>query len=124
MNRPEIFSSKDVAGLKFDAAGLLPAIVQSAETKRVLMLAWMNAESLALTLDRGETVFWSRSRQELWHKGATSGNTQLVRRIEHDCDADALLIFVKESGPACHTGAESCFDTKTIFFNSEPEASA
>ena len=81
------------------------------------MMAWMNAESIALTLDRGETVFWSRSRQELWHKGSTSGNTQVVRRIELDCDADTLLISVSESGPACHNGSESCFDTQILYTN-------
>ena len=97
--------------LKFDANGLIPAIVQSSQTKRVLMMAWMNAESIAKSLELGETVFWSRSRQEFWHKGATSGNTQKIDRFEFDCDSDALLIQVTESGPACHTGAESCFDT-------------
>jgi phosphoribosyl-AMP cyclohydrolase len=74
------------------------------------MVAWMNRESLALTLERSETVFYSRSRQELWHKGATSGNTQRVISIEVDCDSDALLIQVHENGPACHNGHESCFD--------------
>lgn len=101
--------------LVFNEQGLIPAIVQSADTDRVLMLAWMNSESLSQTLELGETVFYSRSRQELWHKGATSGNTQTVVKIELDCDADSLLILVKENGPACHNGTESCFDTKTIF---------
>ena len=122
MNQPKHFSAADIAGLKLDDAGLIAAIVQSAESKRVLMMAWMNAESLALTLERGETVFWSRSRQELWHKGATSGNTQVVRSIEVDCDADVLLIQVTEAGPACHNGTESCFDTQTIYSNLEPKA--
>jgi phosphoribosyl-AMP cyclohydrolase len=116
------FTSKDIAGLKFNEAGLIPAVIQSAETKRVLMMAWMNAESLALTLDRGETVFWSRSRGEIWHKGATSGNAQVVQSIQLDCDADTLLILVSEAGPACHTGTESCFDTKTIYSNPEQKA--
>lgn len=101
--------------LVFNEQGLIPAIVQSADTDRVLMLAWMNSESLSQTLELGETVFYSRSRQELWHKGATSGNTQTVVKIELDCDADSLLILVKENGPACHNGTQSCFDTKTIF---------
>jgi len=122
MNQPHSFSAADIAALKFDSNGLIAAIVQSAESKRVLMMAWMNAESLALTLERGETVFWSRSRGELWHKGATSGNTQLVRSIELDCDADVLLIQVTENGPACHNGTESCFDTKTIYSNLDFEA--
>jgi phosphoribosyl-AMP cyclohydrolase len=95
--------------LKFDANGLIPAIVQDAETKAVLMLAYMNAQSLQLTLERGETYFWSRSRGELWHKGGTSGNIQRVLAISVDCDADTLLIQVQPSGPACHTGEQTCF---------------
>ena len=95
--------------IKYDASGLIPAIVQDAETKEVLTLAYMNAESLRLTLETGETVFWSRSRQELWHKGATSGNTQKVVEIKVDCDADALVVLVKPAGPACHTGERTCF---------------
>ncbi len=95
--------------IKFDANGLVPAIVQDAETHQVLMLAYMNGESLRLTLEKGETVFWSRSRQELWHKGATSGNIQKVVEIKVDCDADTLLILVDPQGPACHTGEQSCF---------------
>ena len=95
--------------LEFDVNGLIPAIVQDAGTKEVLMLAYMNAESLQLTLERGETYFWSRSRSELWHKGETSGNTQRVVGIFVDCDADTLLIEVEPSGPACHTGERTCF---------------
>ena len=95
--------------LKFDAQGLIPAIVQDADTNQVLMLAYMNAESLRLTLETHETHFWSRSRQELWHKGTTSGNIQEVVDIHVDCDADALLIRVHPAGPACHTGEQSCF---------------
>ena len=95
--------------LAYNDAGLIPCIVQDADTREVLMMAWMSAESLALTLARGETVFWSRSRQELWHKGATSGNTQKVVEIRYDCDADTLLALVHPTGPACHTGATSCF---------------
>ena len=104
-----------LSGVKFDDNGLVPAIVQSSESKRVLMMAWMSRESLRLTIETGETVFWSRSRNELWHKGATSGNTQQVRLIELDCDGDALLIHVIENGPACHRDSESCFDVDTIF---------
>ncbi|NDJ74760.1 MAG: phosphoribosyl-AMP cyclohydrolase [Chloroflexi bacterium] len=95
--------------IKWNADGLIPAVVQDAETNLVLMVAWMNAESLRLTLESGETHFWSRSRQELWHKGATSGNTQTVSGIWIDCDADTLLVKVNAAGPACHTGATSCF---------------
>ena len=95
--------------LKWNTAGLIPAIVQDADTLQVLTLAWMNEESLRLTVESGETWFWSRSRQELWHKGATSGNTQKVVDIFYDCDADALLVKVHPAGPACHTGAVSCF---------------
>ena len=95
--------------LKFDAQGLIPAIVQDAETHQVLMLAYMNAESLQLTLAMRETYFWSRSRRELWHKGATSGNIQQVVEVSVDCDADTLLIRVHPAGPACHTGNQTCF---------------
>jgi phosphoribosyl-AMP cyclohydrolase len=95
--------------LRFDAAGLIPAIVQDAQTGQVLTLAYMNRQSLELTLTTGETYFWSRSRQELWHKGATSGNTQHVVDVALDCDGDALLVRVVPAGPACHTGAISCF---------------
>ena len=95
--------------IKYDANGLVPAVVQDAETKEVLMMAYMNAESLRLTLEIGETVFWSRSRAELWHKGATSGNIQKVVEIKVDCDADTLLVLVNPAGPACHTGERTCF---------------
>ncbi len=95
--------------IKFDANGLVPAIVQDAETKDVLMLAYMNRDSLELTLTKGETVFWSRSRKELWHKGGTSGNVQHVVDILVDCDVDTLLIRVHPAGPACHTGNQTCF---------------
>ncbi|NQU29995.1 MAG: phosphoribosyl-AMP cyclohydrolase [Anaerolineae bacterium] len=95
--------------LKFDARGLIPAIVQDEETKDILMVAWMNAESFQLTQKTGQAHFWSRSRNELWLKGATSGNFMNIRRILVDCDADTLLILVKPAGPACHTGEESCF---------------
>lgn len=95
--------------IQFDASGLVPAIVQDAETKEILMLAYMNRQSLEHTLKSGETYFWSRSRNELWHKGATSGNVQRVVEIRVDCDADALLIQVHPAGPACHTGNRTCF---------------
>ncbi len=95
--------------IRYNEAGLIPAIVQDAATRQVLMMAWMNAESLQRTLECGETVFWSRSRQEFWHKGATSGNVQKVVAVHLDCDGDTLLIEVEPAGPACHTGAVSCF---------------
>jgi len=95
--------------LNWNAEGLIPAVVQDADSGQVLMVAWMNAESLRLTRETGETHFWSRSRRELWHKGATSGNTQRVVDICLDCDEDVLLVRVKPAGPACHTGAVSCF---------------
>ena len=95
--------------IKFDTSGLIPAIIQDTETKEVLMMAYMNEESLKLTFEKGETVFWSRSRNELWHKGATSGNIQKVVEIRVDCDADTLLILVHPAGPACHTGERTCF---------------
>ena len=95
--------------LKYDEKGLIPAIVQDYYTKEVLTLAYMNAESLALTIAEGRTVFWSRSRQEIWRKGETSGNVQKVVSITADCDGDALVVEVIKNGPACHTGNESCF---------------
>ena len=98
-----------LAAVNYNEAGLVPAVVQDAATGRVLMLAWMNAESLRRTLEAGETVFWSRSRQSFWHKGATSGNTQRVVALRLDCDGDTLLVQVEPVGPACHTGAVSCF---------------
>jgi phosphoribosyl-AMP cyclohydrolase len=100
---------ESLPNLIFDMNGLIPAIVQDAHTQEVLMLAYMNAQSLQLTLERGETYFWSRSRGELWHKGGTSGNIQKVLGISVDCDADTLLIRVQPSGPACHTGERTCF---------------
>jgi len=97
------------AAVRYNDAGLVAAIIQDAQTQQVLMLGWMNAESLQRTFALGETVFWSRSRQEYWHKGATSGNVQQVVSISVDCDGDVLLIQVHPAGPACHTGAISCF---------------
>jgi phosphoribosyl-ATP pyrophosphohydrolase/phosphoribosyl-AMP cyclohydrolase len=99
----------DLAGIKFDDAGLVPAIVQDALSGAVLTLAYMNSESLALTVQTRQTWFWSRSRQKLWKKGESSGNTQEVVEIKVDCDKDALVVLVNPAGPACHTGAISCF---------------
>lgn len=95
--------------LTWSADGLIPAVVQDTNTGLVLMVAWMNAEALRLTVETGEATFWSRSRGEIWRKGATSGNTQSVTGIWVDCDADTLLLKVQPAGPACHTGAMSCF---------------
>jgi phosphoribosyl-ATP pyrophosphohydrolase/phosphoribosyl-AMP cyclohydrolase len=95
--------------LRFDAAGLIPCIVQDALSGRILMFAWMNAEALQLTRDSGEVVFWSRSRGELWRKGATSGNVLRVHEMRADCDGDVLLVRAMPAGPSCHTGRESCF---------------
>jgi phosphoribosyl-ATP pyrophosphohydrolase/phosphoribosyl-AMP cyclohydrolase len=97
------------AAIRWDAHGLVPVIIQDAVSKDVLTLAYMNAESLKLTFESGETWFWSRSRGELWHKGATSGHTQKVQSMAYDCDADTLLVKVIPNGAACHTGKQSCF---------------
>jgi len=108
-------SKKDVEELpvfapKFDKDGLIPALAIDAETKEPLMLAYMNEESLKMTIKIGEAVYYSRSRQELWHKGATSGHTQAVKQIKTDCDQDALMVYVEQRGSgACHTGRNSCF---------------
>jgi phosphoribosyl-ATP pyrophosphohydrolase/phosphoribosyl-AMP cyclohydrolase len=99
----------EIEDVKYDERGLVPVVVQDALTKEALTLAYMNAQSLARTLAEGETWFWSRSRGELWHKGATSGNTQRVLEVRLDCDGDALVVLVEPAGPACHTGARSCF---------------
>jgi phosphoribosyl-AMP cyclohydrolase len=95
--------------LRYDSQGLLPAILQDAATGEVLMVAWMNAEALRLTRSTGEAHFWSRSRQQLWRKGETSGNLMFVRQIMVDCDGDTLLLRVEPGGPACHTGERTCF---------------
>lgn len=100
----------DVTALRYDATGLLPVVAQDAFTGRVLMLAWANVEAVAKTLATGEAHFWSRSRNSLWRKGESSGNLLRVLSIEHDCDGDSLLLRVQPAGPACHTGATSCFD--------------
>jgi len=99
----------DLDSLKFNERGLIPAIVVDEESSDVLMLAYMNAESLKISIDEGKTCFWSRSRKELWRKGETSGNFQEIISINADCDKDTLLLKVKQTGPACHTGAKSCF---------------
>lgn len=99
----------DMSKIKFDEKGLVPAIAQDAKTGRVLMLAYMNAESLQMTLDSGCATYFSRSRQQLWRKGETSGHTQRVLEMRYDCDGDALLLTVEQEGPACHTGEISCF---------------
>lgn len=104
--------------LQFDVDGLIPAIVQDAKSQEVLTLAYMNKESLARTIETKETWFWSRSRKELWHKGGTSGNTQRVVDILPDCDGDALVVLVEPAGPACHTGARSCFKDSTVLDHS------
>ena len=101
-----------IKDLKFDRKGLIPAIIQDAKTNAVLMVAYMNKESLRRTIKLGKTCFWSRSRQEYWVKGMTSGNTQTVKVIYYDCDMDALLIKVRQKGVACHTGNYSCFYRK------------
>jgi phosphoribosyl-AMP cyclohydrolase len=107
-------SSIIIQDLTFNEDGLIPAIIQDETSGRVIMFAWMNSASLAVTIKTGETVFFSRSRQEIWHKGSKSGNTQKISRIEVDCDSDSLLITVRPNGPACHTGSTSCFDSNLI----------
>ena len=102
--------SFDLETIEFDERGLVPAIVQDARTREVLTLAYMNRESLTRTIETGQTWFWSRSRNELWHKGETSGNTQEVVSLTTDCDNDAVVVLVNPAGPACHTGTRSCFD--------------
>ena len=101
----------DPATLKYNEAGLMPAIAQDAVSGAVLMMAWMNAEAVAQTLATGRVTYWSRSRQEFWIKGATSGNTQELVDFRVDCDRDCLLVTVNQTGPACHTGRQNCFYT-------------
>ena len=100
-----------IDGLKFNEQGLIPAIVQEEGTGRVLMMAWMNADSIQSTIETGKTHFWSRSRQKYWMKGESSGNTQQVKDVAYDCDGDTLLIQVEQIGAACHEGYKSCFFT-------------
>ncbi|QHI73119.1 bifunctional phosphoribosyl-AMP cyclohydrolase/phosphoribosyl-ATP diphosphatase HisIE [Aminipila terrae] len=102
--------------LKFDEKGLIPAVVIDAETKEILTLAYMNKTSLEISMEKGLTCFWSRSRKALWLKGETSGNFQHILKIETDCDRDALAVYVKKDGPACHLGTDSCFNN-TIYIN-------
>lgn len=103
-------TAEQLALVKYDDAGLVPAIVQEDGTGQVLMMAWMNAETLRMSLEEGRTVFWSRSRQEVWRKGDTSGDRQFVRQAFYDCDGDTLLFVVEQEGKgACHTGERSCF---------------
>ena len=104
--------------VRFDAAGLVPAIAQQWDTKEVLMMAWMNEQTLRVTLSSGRATYWSRSRQEEWRKGDTSGNVQHVRSISYDCDGDTLLLEVDQIGPACHTGKRSCFQAGTVTIHS------
>ncbi|MBQ3100361.1 MAG: bifunctional phosphoribosyl-AMP cyclohydrolase/phosphoribosyl-ATP diphosphatase HisIE [Clostridia bacterium] len=101
----------DINNLKFDEKGLIPAVVVDAVTKKVLTVAYMNEESLKISMEEGRTCFWSRSRQELWRKGETSGNVQKIVSITADCDGDALTVVVEKEGPACHLGTDSCFNT-------------
>ena len=108
----------DISTLKFDEKGLIPAVVVDAYSRKVLTVAYMNEESLKISMEEKRTCFWSRSRQELWRKGETSGNTQEIISITADCDRDALTVVVKKKGPACHTGADSCFND-VIFENDE-----
>ena len=108
----EVIEKLEEINFKYNKQGLMPAIVQDYQTKDVLMVAYVNEESLKLSLDKKETVFYSRSRQELWHKGATSGNTQEIKEIYYDCDQDTILFMVDPAGPACHTGKTSCFYRK------------
>ncbi|MFF2909151.1 bifunctional phosphoribosyl-AMP cyclohydrolase/phosphoribosyl-ATP diphosphatase HisIE [Paenibacillus sp. NPDC057934] len=107
--KKELTQQEVLEGIRWNEAGLLPAVVQDANTLEVLMFAYMNEESLRLSLESGQTWFWSRSRSELWHKGGTSGNTQGITSIHYDCDSDTLLVKVVPEGPACHTGENSCF---------------
>ncbi len=108
---PNQSAAFDPATLKLNADGLIPAIAQQHDTGEVLMLAWMNANSIAETLKGGRVVYWSRSRSELWRKGDTSGHTQRLVEMRVDCDRDALLLLVDQAGPACHTNRRSCFYT-------------
>lgn len=108
----------DINELKFDVKGLIPAVVVDAESKSVLTVAYMNKDSLEISMKEGKTCFWSRSRQELWRKGETSGNYQHIVKITADCDRDALTVMVKKDGPACHLGTDSCFND-TVYENNE-----
>ena len=115
-----------VSNLRFNPDGLIPVVAQRADDRRVLMLAWMNRDALAQTLQTGQMTYFSRSRQKLWRKGETSGNTQRLLELRADCDGDALLALVRQAGPACHTGRESCFflqfqNNRVAVHNAPPE---
>ena len=112
MTEESISSEEFLAAVTFDANGLVPAIAQDAKSGEVLMMAWMNAESLKRTLAAGDVIYWSRSRKKLWRKGETSGHTQRLIEAYVDCDGDTLLLKVDQTGPACHTGAPTCFFRK------------
>ncbi|MGN0746026.1 MAG: bifunctional phosphoribosyl-AMP cyclohydrolase/phosphoribosyl-ATP diphosphatase HisIE [Aristaeellaceae bacterium] len=114
----------DMSKIKFDDRGLVPTIAQDAATGRVLMLAYMNAESLQATIDSGYATYYSRSRQQLWRKGETSGHTQKIRAIHYDCDGDAILLTVDQVGPACHTGEASCFFNEVVTDEDAPATAA
>ena len=114
-------NAETIAAIKWNDAGLVPAIVQDAKSLEVLMMAHMNEKSLRRTVETGDAVFWSRSRQTLWRKGDTSGNTQRVIELRIDCDADTLLLLVEPAGPACHTNARSCFFRNIEQFQQKPE---
>ena len=122
MNPPEGAQAVTIDQVRFDAQGLVPAIVQDADSGRVLTVAYMNRDALERTWADGQSWFWSRSRGELWHKGATSGNIQHVRGVLVDCDGDALLVLVEPTGPACHTGAQTCFFAQLSGTYEEPFA--
>jgi phosphoribosyl-AMP cyclohydrolase len=109
----------DIARVNWNADGLAPVVVQQFDTREVLMLAWMDAEALRRTLTGGRAVYWSRSRQEYWRKGDTSGNTQQVHAVAVDCDADTILLTVDQHGPACHTGTRTCFDGRELTLTAE-----
>jgi phosphoribosyl-AMP cyclohydrolase len=119
-----VLSPEQLELLRFDDRGLVPAVVQQHDSGQVLMMAWMSSESLAETLATGETVFYSRSREQLWHKGATSGHTQRVLDLRVDCDGDTLLVLVDAHGPACHLGEVSCFHRRLPGGPAEPTRAA
>lgn len=109
----------DVAHIRYDARGLVPVVVQQFDSGEVLMVAWMNAETVRLTLDEGRTVFWSRSRGEIWRKGETSGHVQRLVSLDMDCDGDTLLARVDQTGAACHTGTRTCFTGRRLWERDE-----